>query len=111
MGLYCDLIDSCGEILVPPGSFWGLVSEITSGSPRTHLARGLVAGLLDLLEEPGHPELLLFLARRHQEHLLGRGGVVGDLAGSHHLPGTHRVVPVQLDPAAWEEGEVGGPEL
>ena len=45
----------------------------------THLTSCLVSALLDLLEKPPGPELLLLQAGGHQEHLLGRGGVIAHL--------------------------------
>ena len=121
-GLYWDLMDSWGDILVPPVSVCerGIKTSrgqcrdiLTATSKRPsqhphHLARGLEARLLDLLEQPGDPELLLLHAGRHQEHLLGRGWVVGDLAGRHGLAHPDRVVSVQLDPATWGGGGVDG---
>ena len=61
-----------------------------------YLPCGFVPTLLDLLEQPSHPELLLLQRGGHQQHLLGSGGVIGHLARSDHLPCPNSVVPVQL---------------
>ena len=65
----------------------------------SYLPSGLVSRLLDLLEQPGHPELLLLHRGGHQQHLLGGGGVVGDLTGGQALPRPARVFLVQFYPA------------
>lgn len=61
----------------------------------TYLPSCLVSALLDLLEKSAHPELLLLQGGRHQQHLLGRGRVVGNLAGGQTLVQT---VLVKLHP-------------
>ncbi len=54
------------------------------------------------LEQPGHPQLLFLVGGGHQQHLLGRGGVVVDLAGRHSLAVARLdVVLVKLGPAAY----------
>ena len=70
--------------------------------------RGLESGLLDALEEPSDPELLVLEGGGHEEHLLGRGGVVVDLARGHAVPGGHHaarqrdVLLVELGPTPWK---------
>ena len=53
----------------------------TSVVPYTadYLSSGLIAWLLYLLEQPGHPELLLFHTRSHQQHLFCRRRIIRDL--------------------------------
>ena len=65
------------------------VTDIMNDSTRTQTSKVSVkmhkAEDLDLFEEPTHPHLLLLGVSGHQQHVLGRGGVVRDLAGSHHV--------------------------
>ena len=76
-------------------STWTTKRKDLYSTAHTYLPSCLVSALLDLLEKPAHPELLLLQGGGHQQHLLGRGRVVGNLAGGQTLVQT---VLVKLHP-------------
>ena len=70
-----------------------------------HMSSYLEPGLLDALEEPGDPLLLVLERGGHQQHLLGRRGVEAHLAGRHALTRAH-VLLVELGPATWRKDKM-----
>ena len=126
-GLYWDLIDSWGEILVPSPCKYDQANNadiriglhfaenfsldnhelsLLNVSPDAwyvtcvHLTRCLVTTLLDLFQKSAGPKLLLLQGCRHQEHLLGCGGVIANFTRGQPLP-RPRTLFVKLHPTTW----------